>query len=260
MAGRPHRRHRHHPGLAAVPLLIDAGTLPNHHHAPLSTYGSAAQPARPADHHGGHRARGLQNARIPVRDGQRSLANIVLSMLFVGACWGSPDPRGPRSSRRAATAAIYLCWSAPRNATVSRSRPPGPGCVTQQPPGSRCSSHRVACAVLVVTTAIAARLGDPEIAAHQMVFQLVAAGLHAGRDRHRRPVDCRPLPEGLTPGAAKSPAEWWVGISAPSSPLLVLAVRPAIHRRPACATHPRRADRRRALQPLSGVVMVLDGS
>lgn len=123
-------------------------------------------------------------------------------------------------------------------------------------------------AVLVVTTAIAARLGDPEIAAHQVVFQLwsllvftLDAIAIAGQS-----IVGRYLGASDVPGArevTRRMVEWGIMIGAVFT-VLVLAVRPWAWIPFTDDPHVRDLILAALivvalLQPLSGVVMVLDG-
>ncbi|WP_173668135.1 MATE family efflux transporter, partial [Thermobifida fusca] len=120
--------------------------------------------------------RGLQNARIPLFvTVSANLANIVLSMLFVwGLGWGIAGSAWATVVAQSGGAAIYLVVlvRAAQRHGVSFA-PTRSGLRDAAASGFALFIRTVSLrAVLVVTTAIAARLGDPEIAAHQVVFQL----------------------------------------------------------------------------------------
>ncbi|GAA3993278.1 MATE family efflux transporter [Thermobifida alba] len=216
--------------------------------------------------------RGLQNARVPLAVSVgANLANIVLCVLFVwGLGWGIAGSAWSTVAAQNGGAAVYLAVvvRAARRHGVSFA-PTLSGLRDAAASGFalfvRTVSLRV---VLVVTTAVAARLGDPEIAAHQVVSQLwsllvfaLDAIAIAGQS-----IIGRYLGASDVPGARETTrrmVEWGVMTGAVFT-VLVLAVRP-------WAWIPFTDDPEvRALitaallvvallQPLSGVVMVLDG-
>ncbi|KUP97128.1 MATE family efflux transporter [Thermobifida cellulosilytica] len=216
--------------------------------------------------------RGLQNARVPlVVSVGANLANIVLCVLFVwGLGWGIAGSAWATVAAQSAGALVYLAvvLRAARRHGVSFA-PTLSGLRDAAASGFalfvRTVSLRV---VLVVTTAVAARLGDPEIAAHQVVSQLwsllvfaLDAIAIAGQS-----IVGRYLGASDVPGArqvTRRMVEWGVLIGAVFT-VLVLAARP-------WAWIPFTDDPRvrdlvvatllvvALLQPLSGVVMVLDG-
>ncbi|AAZ57124.1 Multi antimicrobial extrusion protein MatE [Thermobifida fusca YX] len=216
--------------------------------------------------------RGLQNARIPLFvTVSANLANIVLSMLFVwGLGWGIAGSAWATVVAQSGGAAIYLVVlvRAAQRHGVSFA-PTRSGLRDAAASGFALFIRTVSLrAVLVVTTAIAARLGDPEIAAHQVVFQLwsllvfaLDAIAIAGQS-----IVGRYLGASDVPGArevTRRMVEWGIMIGAVFT-VLVLAVRPWAWIPFTDDPHVRDLILAALivvalLQPLSGVVMVLDG-
>ncbi|TDQ55503.1 MATE family efflux transporter [Actinorugispora endophytica] len=216
--------------------------------------------------------RGLQNARTPLLVAVGSnLANIVLCVLFVLVLdWGIAGSAWATVIAQTAGAAVYLAvvGRAARRHGVSLA-PTLTGVRAAATAGFalfvRTVSLRV---VLVVMTAIAARLGDPEIAAHQvvsllwslLVFALDAIAI-AGQAIIGRYLGASDTVGAR--GATRRMVEWGVLLGLVFT-VLVLALRPWVW-------IPFTDDPRvRALilaalvvvallQPLGGVVMVLDG-
>ncbi|MFC7327976.1 MATE family efflux transporter [Marinactinospora rubrisoli] len=216
--------------------------------------------------------RGLQDARTPLLVAVSSnLANIVLCLTFVlGFGWGVAGAAWATVIAQSAGALVYVvvvARAARRHAVTLR--PSLAGLHTAATAGFalfvRTVSLRV---VLVMTTAVAARLGDAEIAAHQVAFQLwsllvfsmdaIAIAGQAIIGRHLGSSDIAG-----TRAATRRMVEWGVMLGAVFT-LLVLLVRP-------WAAVPFTTDPQVAallagvlvvvavLQPVSGVVMVLDG-
>ncbi|GAA3761939.1 putative MATE family efflux protein [Spinactinospora alkalitolerans] len=216
--------------------------------------------------------RGLQNARTPLVVAVASnLANIVLCVTFVlGLGWGIAGSAWATVIAQTAGAAVYVAIvvRAARRHGVSLA-PSASGLRSSVAAGFalfvRTVSLRV---VLVVTTAVAARLGDPEIAAHQVAFQLwsllvfamdaIAIAGQAIIGRHLGSSD--------VPGAraaTRRMVEWGVmaGLLFAAVVLLVRPWAPLLF-----TADPEVSDLIlgallvvAALQPVSGVVMVLDG-
>ncbi|RCV55464.1 MATE family efflux transporter [Marinitenerispora sediminis] len=216
--------------------------------------------------------RGLQDARTPlVVAVSANLANIVLCVTFViGFGWGVAGSAWATVIAQTAGAAVYVAVvgrAARRHSVVLR--PSLAGLRASATAGFalfvRTVSLRV---VLLMTTAVAARLGDPEIAAHQVAFQLwsllvfsmdaiaVAGQAIIGRQLGSADV-------AGTRAATRRMVEWGVMLGIVFA-VLVLLVRP-------WAALPFTTDPQVAgllsgvllvvalLQPVSGVVMVLDG-
>ncbi|GLU47023.1 MATE family efflux transporter [Nocardiopsis ansamitocini] len=216
--------------------------------------------------------RGLQNARIPLYVAVGSnLANIVLCVLFVfGFGWGIAGSAWATVVAQTAGAAVYL--SAVRRVALRHGvslAPTRTGLHSTATAGFalfvRTVSLRV---VLLVTTAIAARLGDPEIAAHQvafltwslLVFALDAIAI-AGQAIIGRYLGASDIAG--TRSATRRMVEWGVMLGVAFT-VVVLIVRPWAWL--PFTTDPQVRDLILAallvvalLQPVSGVVMVLDG-
>lgn len=216
--------------------------------------------------------RGLQNARTPlVVAVGANIANIVLCVLFVfGFGWGIAGSAWSTVVAQTAGAAVYVVVvgrAARRNgvplapSTAGLKAAAGAGFALFV----RTVSMRI---VLVLTTAVAARLGDTEVAAHHVAFQLwsllvfaMDAIAIAGQSIIGRYLGADD-PSGAR-AITRRMIEWGV-MSGIAFLLLVLAVRPF-------AALPFTTDPDvitlitavliivALLQPLSGVVMVLDG-
>ncbi|MEY9214462.1 MATE family efflux transporter [Thermobifida halotolerans] len=216
--------------------------------------------------------RGLQNARVPLLVAVgANLGNIVLCVLFVWVLgWGVAGSAWATVIAQSGGAAVYLAvvGRAARRHGVSLA-PTLSGVRDAAASGFalfvRTVSLRV---VLVVMTAVAARLGDAEIAAHQVVSQLwsllvfaMDAIAIAGQS-----IIGRYLGASDVPGARETTrrmVEWGVMLGAVFT-VLVLAVRPWAWI--PFTEAPQVRDLIVAallvvalLQPVSGVVMVLDG-
>src|SRR5262249_34744286 len=120
--------------------------------------------------------RGLQDTRTPLAVAVgASAANIVLNAIFVlGLGWGLAGSAWGTAVVQNAAALTFLAVIArgARRAGVAL-RPDGAGVRSAAPAGAalvvRTLSRQ---AVLVVTTALAARMGDAAIAAHQIAFRI----------------------------------------------------------------------------------------
>lgn len=216
--------------------------------------------------------RGLQDARTPlfVAVGA-NLTNIVLCVLFVfGLGWGIAGSAWATVVAQSAGAAVYItvvARAARRNRiSIAPSRD---GLKSSMSAGFalfvRTVSLRV---VLLLTTAVAARLGDAEVAANHVAFQLWSLLVFAmdAIAIAGQAVIGRYLGSGDARGAralTRRMVEWGVMLGIVFT-VLVFAVRPV-------AALPFTTDVQVAalvlnalvvvalLQPLSGVVMVLDG-
>ncbi|GAB3210728.1 MATE family efflux transporter [Marinactinospora thermotolerans] len=216
--------------------------------------------------------RGLQNARTPLFVAVGSnLANIVLCVSFVlGFGWGVAGSAWATVIAQSGGAVVYIAVvaHAARRSGVSLA-PDAAGLKASASAGAalfvRTVSLRVA---LLATTAVAARLGDGEIAAQQVAFQIwsllvfaldaIAIAGQAIIGRYLGASDAAGAR-----AATRRMVEWGVMVGLLFT-VLVLLVRP-------WAAVPFTTDEEvRALiagalvvvallQPLSGVVMVLDG-
>ena len=120
--------------------------------------------------------RGLQDTRTPLAVAVgASLANIVLNAFLVldlrfglaGSAWGT------MIAQNSAAASTCSWWRGARGGRACRSGPTAPGSGPRPSPGASLVVRTLALqAVLVVTTAIAARQGNNAIAAHQIAFRL----------------------------------------------------------------------------------------
>jgi putative MATE family efflux protein len=216
--------------------------------------------------------RGLQDARTPlVVAVGTNVVNLVLAVVLVLVLdWGIAGSAWATVAAQTAGAAVYaaVLTRAARRHGVSLA-PTARGLGTSAAAGFalfvRTVSLRI---VLLVMTAVAARLGDPEVAAHQVAFQVwsllvfaldaIAIAGQAIIGRYLGASDAAGARS-----ATRRMVEWGV-LSGLVFAAAVLAVRP-------WAPLPFTDDPRvhalilsallvvAALQPLSGVVMVLDG-
>lgn len=216
--------------------------------------------------------RGLQNATGPLAVAVgTNLFNIVLCVWFVlGLGWGVAGSAWATVLAQSAGAAVYvaLVVQAARHHSVALT-PTRQGLAATASAGFALLVRTVSLRVtLLVTTAVAARLGDAEIAAHQVAFQLwtllvfaldaIAIAGQAIVGRYLGAADVAG-----TRAATWRMVEWGVLVGLVFA-VLVLLVRP-------WAAVPFTTDPHvaalvttalvvvAALQPASGVVMVLDG-
>ncbi|MBB6174464.1 putative MATE family efflux protein [Nocardiopsis mwathae] len=216
--------------------------------------------------------RGLHDAKTPLLVAVGSnLANIALTVTFVlGLGWGIAGSAWATVFAQTAGAAVYIAMvvRAARRHGVGLT-PDLDGLKAAAATGAALFTRTVSLrVVLVVMTAVAARLGDPEIAAHQVAFQIWALLVFAmdAIAIAGQAIIGRYLGAGDRAGAraaTRRMVEWGVLIGVLFA-ALVLLVRP-------WAPLPFTSDPRvhalilgtlvlvAALQPASGVVMVLDG-
>ncbi|TQN28562.1 putative MATE family efflux protein [Haloactinospora alba] len=216
--------------------------------------------------------RGLQDATTPLVVAVGSnVANVLLALAFVlGLGWGIAGSAWATVLAQTAGAVVYvsIVARAARRNGVSLA-PSRAGVTSSARAGAalfvRTVSLRI---VLVLTTAVAARLGDAQIAAHQVAFQMwsllvfamdaIAIAGQAIIGRYLGSSDA-----GGARSATRRMVEWGVLVGLLFT-AVVLLVRP-------WAPLPFTSDPQvhhaitltllvvAALQPLSGVVMVLDG-
>ncbi|MFC4564401.1 MATE family efflux transporter [Nocardiopsis mangrovi] len=216
--------------------------------------------------------RGLHDARTPlVVAVAANVANLVLGILFVLVLeWGIAGSAWATVIAQSAGAAVYIrvvVRAARRNGVpVTPSRR---GLKESATAGFALFVRTLALRVaLVVTTAVAARLGDPEIAAHQVAFQVwsllvfaldaIAIAGQAIIGRYLGSADAAGAR-----AATRRMVEWGV-LAGVVFALAVLLVRPWV---PLPFTSDPRVHALilsalvvvALLQPVSGVVMVLDG-
>ncbi|GAB3477327.1 MATE family efflux transporter [Nocardiopsis coralliicola] len=216
--------------------------------------------------------RGLQDARTPLAVSvAMCAANAALCALFVFAFgWGIAGSAWATVIAQSAGAAVYVAavFRSARAKGVSLA-PSRAGLVSSARSGAalfvRTVSLRI---VLVLTTAVAARLGDAEVAAQQVAFQLWSLTVFAmdALAVAGQAIVGRYLGASDGPGAREATRrslEWGVGVGLLFA-VCVLVLRP-------WAPLPFTGDPQvhalilgallmvALLQPLSGVVMVLDG-
>jgi putative MATE family efflux protein len=216
--------------------------------------------------------RGLQDTRTTLAVAVcASTANIVLNAVFVlvlgwglaGSAWGTAIVQNV-----AGLAYLAVVARGARRARVAL-RPDGPGLRGAAFAGASLVVRTVALqAVLVVTTALAARMGDAAIAAHQIAFRiwgLLALALDAIAIAGQA-ITGKYLGAGDVAGARAANARMtvWGAVYGVFFGALLLAVRPLLPG--VFAAAPRVAHLLLAVllivalqQPVAGVVFVLDG-
>src|SRR6516165_1837515 len=216
--------------------------------------------------------RGLQDTRTPLAVAVcASTVNIVLNAIFVlGLGWGLAGSAWGTALVQNAAGLTYLAVVArgARRAGVTL-RPDGPGLRSAAFAGASLVVRTLALqAVLVLTTALAARMGNDAIAAHQIAFRLwgfLALALDAIAIAGQA-ITGKYLGAGDVAGARAATARMttWGAVYGVVFGLVILAVRPFL---PAVfATAPPVTSLLltvllivAAQQPVAGVVFVLDG-
>jgi putative MATE family efflux protein len=216
--------------------------------------------------------RGLQDTRTPLAVAVcASAVNIVLNAIFVlGLGWGLAGSAAGTVIVQNAAGLTYLTVVArgARRAGVAL-RPDGAGVRGAASAGASLVVRTLALqVVLVVTTALAARMGDAAIAAHQIAFRiwlLLALALDAIAIAGQA-ITGRYLGAGDVAGARAATARMtaWGAVYGVVFGALILAVRPFLPG--VFAASPRVASLVLAVllivalqQPVAGVVFVLDG-
>jgi putative MATE family efflux protein len=216
--------------------------------------------------------RGLQDTRTPLLVAVcASILNIILNATFVlGLRWGLAGSAWGTVIAQWATAGTYLAVVArgARRAGVSL-RPDGAGLRASATAGASLVVRTLALqAVLIVTTAIAARQGNAAIAAHQIAFRLwnlLALALDAIAIAGQA-ITGRYLGAGDVAGARAATARMtgWGAVYGIVFGVLILAVRPLLPG--VFSAAPPVASLLLAVllvvavqQPVAGVVFVLDG-
>jgi putative MATE family efflux protein len=216
--------------------------------------------------------RGLQNTRTPLAVAVcASTVNIVLNAVFVlGLGWGLAGSAWGTAIVQNAAGLTYLAVvvRGARRAGVPL-RPDGPGLRSAAFAGGSLVVRTLALqAVLVVTTVLAARMGDAAIAAHQLAFRiwgLLALALDAIAIAGQA-ITGKYLGAGDAAGARAATARMiaWGAIYGVIFGVLILAVRPLLPS--VFAAAPPVAHLLLVVllivavqQPVAGVVFVLDG-
>ena len=216
--------------------------------------------------------RGLQDTRTPLAVAVcASAVNIVLNGVFVlGLGWGLAGSAWGTAIVQNAAGVTYLAVVArgARRAAVSL-RPDGPGLRSAAFAGASLVIRTLALqAVLVLTTALAARMGDDAIAAHQIAFRIwgfLALALDAIAIAGQA-ITGKYLGAGDVAGARAATARMtaWGAVYGIFFGVFLLAVRPLLPG--VFAAAPPVAHLLLAVlvivavqQPIAGVVFVLDG-
>ncbi|HEY5985668.1 MAG TPA: MATE family efflux transporter [Streptosporangiaceae bacterium] len=262
-------------GWPLAPLIIRAfGASPDVTHGAL-TYlriSLVGAPAMLAVLAGTGVLRGLQDTRTPLLVAVVANAiNISLNAVFVlGLCWGlAGSAWGTVLAQNGAALAYLVVVARGAKRAGATLRPDLPGLRAAATAGASLVVRTLSLqAVLIVTTAIAARQGNAAIAAHQLAFRLwilLALALDAIAIAGQA-ITGRYLGAGDTAGARAATARmtWWGAAYGIVFGLLILAARPFLPGLFAAA--PPVAHLLLVVllvvavqQPVAGVVFVLDG-